>query len=182
MHALRGVSLDIRKGEFISIIGPSGSGKTTLMDILGCLSRPTSGEYYFEGKDVSSLSDDTLAELRNERIGFVFQAFNLLPRLTALKNVELPLIYGGVPSRERIRRATEALEIRRPGGSHPSPAKRPLRRRDSTGRRGKVPGEPALPHPGGRADGQPRQQVRAGSYRRLQRTPPEREHACHDHA
>lgn len=110
VHALRGVSLDIRKGEFISIIGPSGSGKTTLMDILGCLSRPTSGEYYFEGKDVSSLSDDTLAELRNERIGFVFQAFNLLPRLTALKNVELPLIYGGVPSRERIRRATEALE------------------------------------------------------------------------
>ncbi len=110
VHALRGVSLDIRKGEFISIIGPSGSGKTTLMDILGCLSRPTSGEYYFEGKDVSSLSDDTLAELRNERIGFIFQAFNLLPRLTALKNVELPLIYGGIPSRERIRRATEALE------------------------------------------------------------------------
>ena len=110
VHALRGVSLEIRKGEVISIIGPSGSGKTTLMDILGCLSRPTSGEYYFEGKDVSGLSDDTLAELRNERIGFVFQAFNLLPRLTALKNVELPLIYGGVPSRERIRRATEALE------------------------------------------------------------------------
>ena len=110
VHALRGVSLDIRKGEFISIVGPSGSGKTTLMDILGCLSRPTSGEYYFENKDVSGLSDDTLAELRNERIGFVFQAFNLLPRLTALKNVELPLIYGGIPSRERIRRASEALE------------------------------------------------------------------------
>ena len=110
VRALRGVSLDIRNGEFISIIGPSGSGKTTLMDILGCLSRPTSGEYYFENRDVSSLSDDTLAELRNERIGFVFQAFNLLPRLTALKNVELPLVYGGVPSRERIRRASEALE------------------------------------------------------------------------
>jgi putative ABC transport system ATP-binding protein len=110
VHALRGVSLDIRKGEFISIIGPSGSGKTTLMDILGCLSRPTSGEYYFEDKDVSGLGDDTLAELRNKRIGFVFQAFNLLPRLTALKNVELPLIYGGIPSRERIRRASEALE------------------------------------------------------------------------
>jgi putative ABC transport system ATP-binding protein len=110
VHALRGVSIDIQKGEFVSIIGPSGSGKTTLMDILGCLSRPTSGEYYFEEKDVSALSDDTLAELRNQRIGFVFQAFNLLPRLTALKNVELPLIYGGIPSRERIRRAREALE------------------------------------------------------------------------
>jgi putative ABC transport system ATP-binding protein len=110
VHALRGVSLDIRKGEFISIVGPSGSGKTTLMDILGCLSRPTSGEYYFENRDVSGLSDDTLAELRSERIGFVFQAFNLLPRLTALKNVELPLVYGGIPSRERIRRASEALE------------------------------------------------------------------------
>jgi putative ABC transport system ATP-binding protein len=110
VHALRGVSLDIRKGEFIAIIGPSGSGKTTLMDILGCLSRPTSGEYYFENRDVSDLSDDTLAELRNRRIGFVFQAFNLLPRLTALKNVELPLIYGGIPGRVRIRRATEALE------------------------------------------------------------------------
>jgi putative ABC transport system ATP-binding protein len=110
VHALRGVSLDIRKGEFIAIIGPSGSGKTTLMDILGCLSRPTSGEYYFENRDVSDLSDDTLAELRNRRIGFVFQAFNLLPRLTALKNVDLPLIYGGIPGRVRIRRATEALE------------------------------------------------------------------------
>jgi putative ABC transport system ATP-binding protein len=110
VHALRGVSIDIQKGEFVSIIGPSGSGKTTLMDIIGCLSRPTSGEYYLEGKDVSNLDDDTLAELRNKKIGFVFQTFNLLPRLTALQNVELPLIYGGVTSKERVRRAKELLE------------------------------------------------------------------------
>ena len=109
VHALRGVSLDIRRGEFVSIIGPSGSGKTTLMDILGCLSRPTSGAYSFGGRNVNDLDDDTLAELRNKRIGFVFQTFNLLPRLTALQNVELPLIYGGVPVRERHRRAQEAL-------------------------------------------------------------------------
>ncbi len=109
VHALRGVSLDIREGEFVSIIGPSGSGKTTLMDILGCLSRPTSGEYYFDGKDVNSLDENTLADLRNKRIGFVFQAFNLLPRLTALKNVELPLIYAGIPARDRLKRAKEAL-------------------------------------------------------------------------
>jgi putative ABC transport system ATP-binding protein len=110
VHALRGVSFDIRKGEFVSIIGPSGSGKTTLMDIIGCLSRPTSGEYFLEGKDVSNLDDDTLSDLRNKKIGLVFQTFNLLPRLTALQNVELPLIYGGVPARERLQRAKEVLE------------------------------------------------------------------------
>jgi putative ABC transport system ATP-binding protein len=110
VRALRGVSLDIRKGELLSIIGPSGSGKTTLMDILGCLSRPSTGEYLFEGSDVSNLGDDTLAELRNKRIGFVFQSFNLLPRLTALQNVELPLIYGGISAGERRRRAQEVLD------------------------------------------------------------------------
>jgi putative ABC transport system ATP-binding protein len=110
VRALQGVSLTIQQGEFVSIIGPSGSGKTTLMDILGCLSRPTSGEYAFAGKTVSALDDDTLAELRNHKIGFVFQTFNLLPRMTALQNVELPLIYGGINTRERTRRAQEALE------------------------------------------------------------------------
>jgi len=110
VRALRGVSLRIDKGEFVSIIGPSGSGKTTLMDILGCLSRPTSGTYELEGKDVGALEEDTLAELRNKKIGFVFQTFNLLPRMTALQNVELPLIYGGINTRERARRAREALE------------------------------------------------------------------------
>ncbi len=110
VHALRGVSIDIKKGEMVSIIGPSGSGKTTLMDILGCLSRPSSGEYIFDGHDVSEFDEDALAEFRGRKIGFIFQTFNLLPRLTALQNVELPLIYSGVSARERARRAAEALE------------------------------------------------------------------------
>ncbi len=110
VRALGGISIDIKRGEFVSIIGPSGSGKTTLMDILGCLSRPTSGEYLFEGRDVSEFDEDALAEFRGKKIGFVFQTFNLLPRLTALQNVELPLIYAGVFARERTRRAAEALE------------------------------------------------------------------------
>ena len=110
VYALRGVSLDIGKGEFVSIIGPSGSGKTTLMDILGCLSRPTSGAYRFEDRDVADLDEDTLAEFRGKKIGFIFQSFNLLPRLTALQNVELPLIYAGVSARERARMAERALE------------------------------------------------------------------------
>ncbi len=110
VHALRGVSLDIGRGEFISIIGPSGSGKTTLMDILGCLSRATSGEYFFENRNITQANDDALAEIRNRKIGFVFQTFNLLPRLTALQNVELPLVYGGIPFRERTRRAKEVLQ------------------------------------------------------------------------
>ncbi|RJP19478.1 MAG: ABC transporter ATP-binding protein [Candidatus Abyssobacteria bacterium SURF_5] len=110
VQALRGISLDIRKGEFVSIVGPSGSGKTTLMDILGCLSRPTAGEYHFDNRNITGASDDALAGIRNSKIGFVFQTFNLLPRLSALQNVELPLVYGGVPARERNRRAREVLE------------------------------------------------------------------------
>jgi putative ABC transport system ATP-binding protein len=108
--ALRGVSLEIRTGEFVSIMGPSGSGKSTLMNILGCLDRPARGIYRLDGRLVSSLSDDELAEVRNKKIGFVFQTFNLLPRATALENVELPLVYAGVPTGERRRRALEALE------------------------------------------------------------------------
>ena len=110
VYALRDVSLRIDPGEFVAIMGASGGGKSTLMNILGCLDRPTSGSYFLQGKDVSLLTDDEQALLRNRTIGFVFQSFNLLKRTSALKNVELPLIYSGVPGRERTRRATEALE------------------------------------------------------------------------
>lgn len=108
--ALAGVSLDIREGEFTAIMGPSGSGKSTLMNILGCLDRPTSGSYKLDGLEVATLNDDELALTRNKKIGFVFQNFNLLPRITALDNVALPLVYAGVGAKERKERAVEALD------------------------------------------------------------------------
>ncbi|MGE4053744.1 MAG: ABC transporter ATP-binding protein, partial [Vicinamibacterales bacterium] len=114
VRALRGVSLDVQRGEFLAITGPSGSGKSTLMHILGCLDRPTAGRYVLDGEDVSRMSRDQLAEIRNKRIGFVFQGFNLLSRTTAFDNVELPLLYGaggGLKSQERRKRVLEALEI-----------------------------------------------------------------------
>lgn len=110
VHALAGVSLKIQKGEILSIMGPSGSGKSTLMNILGCLDRPTSGEYQLDGELVSGLNDDQLATIRNRKVGFVFQNFNLLPRATALANVELPLRYAGMET-GRLARARESLEI-----------------------------------------------------------------------
>jgi putative ABC transport system ATP-binding protein len=108
--ALRGVSLVIREGEFVAIMGPSGSGKTTLLGIIGCLDRPTEGTYHLVGEEMSGLDESRRARVRGERIGFVFQAYNLLPRQQAYKNVELPLIYGGIPARERRARVVEALE------------------------------------------------------------------------
>ena len=110
VHALRGVSISVYPGEYISIVGPSGSGKSTFMHILGCLDVPTSGRYYLAGTDVSKMDEEALAEVRNRRIGFVFQQFHLLPKLNAWRNVELPLIYAGVDRRTRKLRALEALE------------------------------------------------------------------------
>ncbi|HCL80324.1 MAG TPA: macrolide ABC transporter ATP-binding protein, partial [Synergistaceae bacterium] len=110
LRALDGVSFSVDQGEFVSIMGHSGSGKSTMMNILGCLDTPDEGSYVLDGKEVAALSRDELADIRNAKIGFVFQGFNLLPRATALENVELPLIYANVPSRERRRRSKEALD------------------------------------------------------------------------
>src|SRR5213594_3106557 len=109
VHALRGVSVEIHRGEFVAIMGPSGSGKSTMMNIIGCLDRPTKGQYLLESMDVSKVDKTGLADIRNKRVGFVFQSFNLVPRTSALENVELPLIYAGVGSSERLRRARAAL-------------------------------------------------------------------------
>jgi putative ABC transport system ATP-binding protein len=111
VHALRGVDIEIRRGEYVAIMGPSGSGKSTLMNLIGCLDSPSSGKYWLAGRLVSELDDDELAYIRNKEIGFVFQTFNLLPRASALHNVELPLIYNGTPSEERLARAKKSLQI-----------------------------------------------------------------------
>jgi len=110
VYALRGVDMQIKRNEFVAIMGPSGSGKSTLLNLIGCLDTPTAGQYWLGGEEVSKLDDNDLARIRNRQIGFVFQTFNLLPRTTALHNVELPLIYSGTPAKERHRRAREALD------------------------------------------------------------------------
>ena len=109
VHVLKGIDLDIKRGEYVAIMGPSGSGKSTLMNLLGCLDTPTAGSYNLNGHDVSQMTDDQLAEIRNKEIGFVFQTFNLLPRTTALDNVALPMVYAGASKKERVERATQVL-------------------------------------------------------------------------
>src|SRR5437762_14106722 len=109
VHALRGVSIQIQRGEYVAIMGPSGSGKSTLMNLIGCLDTPSKGSYLLNNKQVSQMDDNDLARIRNEEIGFVFQTFNLLPRASALQNVELPMVYGGVPAKDRQERAKAAL-------------------------------------------------------------------------
>jgi len=116
--ALKGISLSVKEGEFVAIMGPSGSGKSTLMHILGALDTPTGGNYILNGQDVSELSDDELADIRKDKLGFIFQSFNLLPRATVLRNVVLPLVYAGVPKEERESRAKEVLENAGIGESH----------------------------------------------------------------
>jgi len=111
IHALRGVSFEIQPNEYVAIMGPSGSGKSTLMNLIGCLDTPSRGRYVLRGREVSAMNDDELAEIRNREIGFVFQTFNLLPRASALQNVELPLVYAGVTREERVARARKALEM-----------------------------------------------------------------------
>lgn len=111
LQILNGISIDVHQGEFMSIVGASGSGKSTLMNIIGALDRPTEGEYYLNGKDISTLSDKALSKIRNAEIGFVFQTFNLIPRTSALKNVELPMLYSGVGGKERSRKAMELLKM-----------------------------------------------------------------------
>jgi putative ABC transport system ATP-binding protein len=110
IHALRGVSIEIERGEYVAIMGPSGSGKSTLMNLIGCLDTPSKGSYLLNNKQVGQMNDDELARIRNEEIGFVFQTFNLLPRATALHNVELPLVYAGVPTKDRLERARKSLD------------------------------------------------------------------------
>ena len=156
IHALRGVSIQIERGEYVAIMGPSGSGKSTLMNLIGCLDTPSKGSYLLNGKQVSQMNDNELARIRNEEIGFVFQTFNLLPRATALHNVELPLVYAGVPAKAREERARAALERVELASRIDAPAERAVRR-SAPARRHRARARQQSVHPAGRrADRQPR--------------------------
>jgi ABC-type Fe3+/spermidine/putrescine transport system ATPase subunit len=167
LAALAGINLDIHKGEFAALMGPSGSGKSTLMNILGCLDRPTEGSYKLDHKEVAGLGDDELAHVRNKRIGFVFQNFNLLSRITSLENVALPLVYAGVPYKERMRRAQKVLNDVGLGDRADPSAERAVRRPAAA--RGHRAGarERSAHHHGRRADGKPRHEIHEGDHEDL---------------
>ena len=149
VHALDGVSLTIDKGEFVAIVGQSGSGKSTAMNIIGCLDVPTSGTYHLGGVDVSTMDDDQQAEIRNKMLGFIFQQYNLIPKLTVLENVELPLLYAGVGAEERKERAVAALEPGGPGRQAEKPAQPAFRRSAAAGVHRQSAGGESLCHSGG---------------------------------
>jgi putative ABC transport system ATP-binding protein len=146
VHALRGINLEIRRGEFVAIMGASGSGKSTFMNILGALDRPTSGSYFLDGEDIGTRSSDGLAEIRKRRIGFVFQGFNLLSRMPAVENVELPMLYSGQGAVERRQRAMEVLTEVGLGGKIRSHTQSALRRPATTGCHRARSGEPPVAH------------------------------------
>ena len=156
IHALRGVDMTVQRGEYVAIMGPSGSGKSTLMNMIGCLDSPDDGEYWLNGKLVSSMNDRELARVRNKEVGFIFQTFNLLPRAHALHNVELPLIYAGMKRKERLVRAKQALDRVGLGERMMSPPERDVGRPAATRRRRARARDGAQHSVGRRADRQPR--------------------------
>ena len=182
IHALRGVSIEIERGEYVAIMGPSGSGKSTLMNLIGCLDTPSKGSYLLNGKQVSQMNDNELARIRNEEIGFVFQTFNLLPRATALHNVELPLVYAGVAAKDRQERAQGRAREGGAGAPDDAPAERAVGRpapaRRDRARARQQPVDPA----GRRADRQPRLEDRRRDHGAVRPPAPGRQHHHPRHA